>query len=202
MATVSCSVEGCDQSRRKRDWCASHYAQWYRSGEVKPFAYKWAERATVCAVCGLPTGDSRFRRFCSGACDFLWRKYDGHVPTETPCVACGTAIDLTARGKRGQRIKASIKFCRPCKQDYRKYKLSTRELADRDGTDCGICREPVDMNLRRSVSNMCASVDHVLPRSLGGTHDPENLQLAHLYCNQVKSDRVQGPALIGGGSYE
>lgn len=36
-----CEVEGCEQPRRKFEWCAGHYAQWYRSGEVKPFAYRW-----------------------------------------------------------------------------------------------------------------------------------------------------------------
>ncbi|WP_354596069.1 HNH endonuclease signature motif containing protein [Streptomyces sp. JL1001] len=45
------------------------------------------------------------------------------------------------------------------------------------------------MSLRRSDdAKWCASVDHVVPRALGGTHEPSNLQLAHLYCNQVKSD--------------
>lgn len=34
------------------------------------------------------------------------------------------------------------------------------------------------------------SVDHRVPRARGGTNEPENLQLAHLHCNQVKSDRI------------
>lgn len=107
--------------------------------------------------------------------------------------------DRTRAASGDQRKKASVKFCKPCKQDYAKYKLSARELAERDGTDCGICGESVDMSLRRSESNMCASVDHILPRALGGSHDPENLQLAHLHCNQVKSDlrgRVAAGAVI------
>lgn len=192
----ACSVAGCGQPSRKRGWCASHYAQWYRCGEVRPFAYKWNERADNCLVCQKPTGDSRFRRFCSGACDFLYRKYGGNVPTVAACVGCGCDIDLTARGKGGQRKKAHVSFCRRCKAEYGKYKLTTAQLAQRDGTDCGICLEPVDMGLRRGDPGvlMCASVDHILPRSLGGTHEPENLQLAHLACNMAKSDRVAGVA--------
>lgn len=118
----------------------------------------------------------------------LYRLHDGQVPTHVECIACGVEISLTERGKGGQRRKACTKLCRPCRQDYRKYKLSARELARRDGTDCGICGEPVDMDLRRSESYMCPSVDHVIPRALGGTHEPENLQLAHLRCNQLKGD--------------
>lgn len=152
-----------------------------------------AERLAFCLVCCAPTALG-FRQFCGNACSFLWRSHGGARPTSTPCVACGVAIDLTERGKGGQRRKACTKFCRPCKRDYAKYKLSARELATRDGTDCGICGEPVDMALRRSESNMCASVDHVVPRALGGTHDAENLQLAHLHCNQVKSD-LRGQAV-------
>lgn len=191
----SCSVEGCGSPSRKRGWCASHYAQAYRTGKPPvPFTYKWAD-PQPCLVCGDPPGIHR--RFCSDRCRVLYRAYDGEVPSTTPCVACGAAIDLTQRGKGGQRKKAVTKFCGPCRTDYRKYKLSARELAVRDGINCGICGQPVDMSLRRKDSNMCPSVDHILPRALGGTHDPENLQLAHLYCNQAKSDRVELVAPAG-----
>lgn len=197
-----CSVGRCDQPARKRGWCASHYAQHQRTGQQpQPFRYRWAERGP-CKVCGdneRPRLEGH-REFCSSACRQLYRSYDGKVPTVAHCVACGTTIDLTERGKGGQRRKATVKFCPPCKQDYAKYKLSARELALRDGTDCGICGEPVDMDLRRSESLMCPSVDHIVPRALGGTHEPENLQLAHLYCNQVKSDLrgLVAPAKGGG----
>jgi 5-methylcytosine-specific restriction endonuclease McrA len=104
-------------------------------------------------------------------------------------VLCGTTIDLTVRGKGGQRKKACTKLCRPCRQDYSKYKATARQLALRDGAYCGLCAQRVDMSLSRVVdSKWCPSVDHVIPRALGGSHEADNLQLAHLYCNQVKSD--------------
>lgn len=188
-----CAVEGCERPRRKRQWCASHYAQWKRTGEApKPFAYKWAKRQP-CIVCGVVDPGAIHRRFCSDACRVLYRFHKGNVPTTAECVSCGVAIDLTVRGAKGQRKKSCVKFCKRCRQDYNKYKMSAAELAQRDGTACGLCGETVDMALRRQDSNMCASVDHVLPRSLGGSHEPENLQLAHLLCNQRKSDRVAQP---------
>lgn len=67
--------------------------------------------------------------------------------------------------------------------------MSVMQLAKRDGTDCTICGEVVDMTLTRPSSLFGPSVDHVLPRALGGTDDPENLALAHYWCNAVKSDR-------------
>lgn len=69
--------------------------------------------------------------------------------------------------------------------------MTVGELAQRDGTDCGICGGPVDMSLRKADSRMCASIDHIVPRAHGGTNDPANLQLAHLQCNAVKSDRLE-----------
>jgi 5-methylcytosine-specific restriction endonuclease McrA len=30
------------------------------------------------------------------------------------------------------------------------------------------------------------SLDHILPRSLGGTHDSSNLRTAHLHCNSMR----------------
>lgn len=191
-----CSVIGCGSPRRKRSWCASHYAQWRRTGiDPVPFKFKWSRR-TPCLVCGEPSV-AHYRQFCSAAC-----RLRRHHPTTTQCVGCGDPIDLTERGKRGQRKKVSVKFCRRCKAEYNKYSLTTQQLAERDGTSCGICGEPVDLTLRKAESTMCASVDHILPRALGGTHDPENLQLAHLYCNQVKSDLrglvAPGVVMVGG----
>lgn len=184
-----CSVDACEGPVRKRGWCASHYHQWKRTGEdPKPFKWKWAE-VQPCIVCGSEERTPELRRFCSWACRQLHVKHGGSVPSSVGCILCGTTIDLTARGKRGQRKKASTKLCRPCKLDYSKYKMTARQLAIRDGAFCGICEQPVDMDIRRADdAKWCASVDHILPRALGGSHDPDNLQLAHLYCNQVKSD--------------
>lgn len=190
MSHPTCSVNDCGQVRRKRTWCASHYAQWRRSGEEpKPFRYKWADRGP-CLNCGTDTHGSIHRKYCSDNCRVAHATYGGPRPTVANCVACGTEIDLNELGRRGQRRKSSVKFCDPCRQDYDKYKMTARELANRDGTDCGICGEPVDMSLRLSGDLMRPSVDHIMPRSLGGTHEPENLQLAHLRCNMRKSDRV------------
>lgn len=189
-----CSVAGCDGAVRKRDWCASHYHQANLSGsDPQPFKYKWAS-LSPCKNCGRSPGEVKFERgfreFCSSNCRVTYMMYDGPRPKSTNCVACGIEIDLTARNKRGQLQRAVTKLCRPCKQDYRKYKMSVRELAKRDGTDCGICGSPVDMTLTRSDGLHCPSVDHIIPRSRGGSHDPSNLQLAHLRCNMAKSDRV------------
>lgn len=57
---------------------------------------------------------------------------------------------------------------------------------------CGICGKPVDKSLK-FPDPMSATVDHIIPLSKNGDPtDLDNLQLAHRYCNRMKSDRLLG----------
>jgi 5-methylcytosine-specific restriction endonuclease McrA len=49
---------------------------------------------------------------------------------------------------------------------------------ERDGWVCGICGQGVDP--------LTASVDHIVPLAAGGTHEPSNVQTAHMACNRQK----------------
>ena len=58
------------------------------------------------------------------------------------------------------------------------------------GDVCAICGRPIDKTLR-FPDPMSASVDHIIPISKGGhPSDPQNLQLTHLICNQMKSTKL------------
>lgn len=35
-----------------------------------------------------------------------------------------------------------------------------------------------------------ATIDHIIPRSKGGTDAPENLQLVHAICNKIKGNKT------------
>jgi 5-methylcytosine-specific restriction endonuclease McrA len=60
----------------------------------------------------------------------------------------------------------------------------------RDGEDwigkCLICGGPLRFSAR---SGEGATVEHILPRSLGGTNDLRNLGVAHPHCNGEKGRR-------------
>ena len=45
----------------------------------------------------------------------------------------------------------------------------------------------------RRYDPLAASIDHILPRSRGGTDDDSNLQITHLRCNLLKHDKAQPP---------
>lgn len=60
----------------------------------------------------------------------------------------------------------------------------------KSGNVCGICGNPIDMSLK-APHPMSPCIDHIVPVSRGGhPSDIDNLQLAHMRCNQAKSDRL------------
>lgn len=63
-------------------------------------------------------------------------------------------------------------------------------LWERGGGRCGICGEPVDRALWWP-DPMSATLDHIVALADGGTHEPDNAQLAHMSCNARKGARVQ-----------
>jgi 5-methylcytosine-specific restriction endonuclease McrA len=94
--------------------------------------------------------------------------------------------------------------CDVCKYDNvrlhrRKYRKRFRSLesepytntqiAERDGWRCQLCKKKVDRR-RNYPDSMCATIDHIVPISLGGTDVRANVQLAHWSCNVAKSNKT------------
>lgn len=103
------------------------------------------------------------------------------------CMACGVACSRPAT--KGQRPK----WCEECRQ----IRVSSgrwipvqvrRAIYDRDAWTCGICLESVDRGLIGSDSLWRPALDHIVPRSAGGSNEPDNLRLAHWWCNSTLND--------------
>lgn len=83
----------------------------------------------------------------------------------------------------------------PKKEERRRYRarkvnayvapVFTEEIIKRDKGICGICGKKISLKLQYPHP-MSLSIDHILPLSDGGTHEPKNVQLAHFICNSVK----------------
>jgi 5-methylcytosine-specific restriction endonuclease McrA len=77
-------------------------------------------------------------------------------------------------------------------------------VVDQYGAVCWLCREPINLDLPRTHP-FGLSLDHVQPRSQGGTDAVSNLRPAHLRCNLRRGARRPGtvrpatthPALAG-----
>lgn len=60
---------------------------------------------------------------------------------------------------------------------------------------CALCGEPMLRNRfqaphARVWAMRRATIDHIIPKSKGGSDTPDNLQLAHARCNKIKGNRL------------
>jgi len=197
VAKATCLFAGCDDQSRRHGLCQRHDAQLdYRGGDWSLLTVLPPRPARrPCVVCGA-VFRSRTRLVCSGRCRVELVIHPLGRPTAVPCSRCGGLIDLTSHNRDGRRRRADTKTCSRCRNT--KAGVSPTYLATRDGTTCGLCGRPVDLSLKRNTDGvMCASVDHIVPVSKGGTNDPSNLQLAHLACNQAKAANDGARTAVG-----
>jgi hypothetical protein len=138
-------------------------------------------RSAVC-TCGSTFLAGAGKIFCSracgakvGSCDHCGRDFSApKFGTSRRCVDCRDGIAaIRARRKKLVRMKAARIPSRV---------LSIRQLGDRDGWTCHICRAEVDPGAR-FPDPMSPTRDHLIPVVDGGDDTPENLRLAHLRCN-------------------
>ena len=66
-----------------------------------------------------------------------------------------------------------------------------RRLVTRDGWTCWLCGEPIDPDAPEG-SERAASIDHIVPLSLGGNQRLRNLRLAHRSCNSLRGNSSRG----------
>lgn len=69
-----------------------------------------------------------------------------------------------------------------------------REIFERDGWRCHLCKKPVRQDVPRTHDEG-ATIDHLIPRSLGGEDEPANVATAHWKCNRDKGARAVGEQL-------
>lgn len=72
----------------------------------------------------------------------------------------------------------------------RKVSRLRRQVLATYGNRCWLCHDPIDLRLRHPHPGSLTP-DHVVPRSLGGSDDLDNLRPAHRRCNL---SRGNGPA--------
>lgn len=110
------------------------------------------------------------------------------------CIQCGTAFVAisttgvaTACSERCLRRHARLVAARR----HGRFRVADKvrvAIYRRDGWTCRLCGDPVASDLDHA-DPWAATLDHVRPRSMGGSDDVDNLQLAHRWCNSVINDR-------------
>jgi 5-methylcytosine-specific restriction endonuclease McrA len=167
------------------------------------------ERQFHCVTCGayLRSGGERGpKKFCPPCALAVRRAQPKHSTTriceqeqcERPLQARGRCsahykVWLREQGRMGQSGWGPRRKANRAVRDQ--HIAATRtginptvaRLLARDGTDCGWCRQPLDMTLTYP-HRMYRTIDHVVPLSKGGEHSMDNTRLLHWTCNSARNN--------------
>ena len=133
---------------------------------------------------GAP-GSARRRAFLRAAKAAAGTSGGNLVWVQGACIVCGD--EYTSPGSQSRYCSRE---CRAKNRSARSFGLSWLDrmaLFARDGWVCQICSEPVDYSADPQ-SDWYPTLDHIVPRSHGGSDDESNLRTAHRWCNSVRGD--------------
>lgn len=140
--------------------------------------------AAICPTCGneFEYVRSQERKHCSVACA------PKNQPPPRPRIFTAEqrrdrAAKARAKWRKEHRehLKAMRGFYRAALKSAYVERVEFRAIYQRDRGVCGICH--------RKVEPDNASLDHILPISLGGAHAPWNVRVTHLACNLGRGNR-------------
>lgn len=161
----------CSSECRKHSDCrkARARAESKHISEIKP---------TVCKNCGnefMPQYGNKLRKFCSNKCGIAYarKQYRKKHPEKKS----------EERHRRRARLHGS-----------KMTPIDISAIYQRDNWVCQICGKRVNPN-NKYPHPLSPSLDHIIPLSIGGTHEPRNVQLAHFRCNSLKSDNANNEQL-------
>jgi 5-methylcytosine-specific restriction endonuclease McrA len=81
---------------------------------------------------------------------------------------------------------------RKLRQKISKKLAKMETLRRRPGGDkCHLCGSPLDFSIRRTKHPLYVTVDHLIPKSLGGGDHINNLKLAHRSCNMRRGNSME-----------
>lgn len=159
-------------------------------------------KSRYCSFCGsMYCSPGSTSKYCSIECGMRankkkkradWAIYSANRPQEQrECKECGGGftINIGNTYRRFCSERCGNRFYnRQRRGNYWGNYIAPVVLSDiveRDGGRCMLCGEMVNMEVL-SLDRMGATIDHIIPLSRGGTHEPNNCQLAHRGCNSKK----------------
>ena len=173
----SCLMCGADSSRRYCSWACTPRIPCVTCGAPSGWSAQASPPGPVrCNPCRRAGPNYRVRN----------KRAAGIVETWI-CAKCG--ITCTRPATRGQRPA----YCSGCRDSDWIPKSQRMAIYERDNWTCWLCLEVVNRELIGTTDPWRPSLDHVTPRSQGGSDLPNNLRIAHNWCNCVRSDGKYTP---------
>jgi len=151
--------------------------RWRKRYVPKPRQRHNVPRQNVCECCGAEFTAGRKARWCPD-CHYTGR-YKVMVYTPRTCPTCGYVFP---------KMHRTCPTCSPPAQKKR-WKISDtrrRAIYERDNWTCWLCGEPVDTSDDPRSGLWYPTLDHIVPRVLGGDHSDDNLKCAHRTCNSSR----------------
>lgn len=200
---ATCKVDGCERPLTRphgQGMCGKHYQRFRVYGDPEYVTPRPRHnRVDPCSIegCDLPIVG---RGWCAKHWT-RWRRYGDPKHRMPGEIVNGKRVCPTCRiDKRLTEYGQKQVYCKSCNVDRSRYrraiesgnpgvKLVSREVFMRDGWVCGLCHKSIDPDAPKR-SPWSASLDHIMPISLGGSHTLDNVQAAHLWCNQSKGNRI------------
>ena len=129
------------------------------------------------------------------------------VELTRPCVECGTPfynphpLALTCSPlcskRRSNRLQRLYNSNRLNESNIIDKDITLQKLFDKYGGICYLCGKECDFNDKviteegyTIVGKTYPSIEHVIPISKKGMHSWDNVNLAHHYCNTLKSNKI------------
>lgn len=160
----------------------------------------------LCAICedAIPFGR---KKFCSDLCvkfydqmrkpskkDIVRRCPGCKQPKQFSGTYCSNVC--YRQSDQGKLITRQARHRRRARMHNAKVEeVDPQVIAKRDKYKCHICRKRVNMDLD-CQDKYSATMDHLIPISLGGDHTYANIQLAHRICNSIKGNRAVNEQLL------
>lgn len=131
-----------------------------------------------------------------------YAKRNRYVEPDRTCMICGVAFS-----GRNHGAKTCSDECARQRQIVKAWTYQARkrgafvaavvptEIFERDGWRCHICRRKIRAATQWPHPRS-ASLDHLVPLSRGGTHEPANVATACLGCNSAKGNRGGNEQLL------
>ena len=208
-ATPARACEGCGGiippgSHPARKWCSRTCGATAKRAATGAWTRKDAGRR-ACMYCGdLFVPRSARSAYCQPQHGWLHRarmrpKSEDWLAGRRPerivaCLDCGEGVvtrgsTVCCEGCRAERKRATNRR-KNVKRRGAKVGISytLREIGDRDGWKCHLCRRAVDRTLP-GTHRRGPTVDHLVPIAAGGEDRPANVALAHRSCNVARRDK-------------
>ena len=199
MSKEICNINECNGKTLAKGLCRKHYNQQYnknltpeqkekRNARIKK--YRETEKGKE-AVKRYNTSDKCKQRIS----DYLKTEKGQEVRKKKAkkyqCSVKGKEASQkycnSEKGKEANRKGAHIRRAR--KRSVEIENFDSFEIFERDEWVCKLCGKQVDKNLKYP-DPLCPSLDHIIPLSKNGPHTRDNVQLAHLFCNLSKHDKI------------